>query len=489
MVFSSVSFIFFFLPAVVILYYILPGKFRLLILTSSSLLFYFFGEAYMIWVMLATTLIDYFCGLMITGGIRKKGISRLPTDQPRTSVQRFWLLVSIISNLLLLGYFKYFNFFTDNFIALLDLAGLDHKRLDNIARVGLPIGISFYTFQSMSYTIDVYRGEVAVNRSLLKFATFVTMFPQLVAGPIVRYSEVEKQLHTHSFSTEGFVLGLQRFVIGLAKKVLIANTMASVADKVFAIDGPGLSTGLAWIGLIAYTLQIYFDFSGYSCMAVGLGRMLGFDFPENFNYPYVSRSIRAFWQRWHISLSTWFRDYLYIPLGGSRHGSIRTYLNLFIVFLICGLWHGASWNFVVWGLFHGFFLVAERMAIGKWLGFLPMFISRSYVILVVMVGWVFFRTDDLSHAFEFIKVLFGSKSNGHHLVAEYMYADTWILMAAGILFSMPVVPHLLTFVNGLSGRRSFLVQTAYMLSLFILFLFCVMDLVSGSYNPFIYFRF
>jgi alginate O-acetyltransferase complex protein AlgI len=285
------------------------------------------------------------------------------------------------------------------------------------------------------------------------------------------------------------VLGLQRFVIGLAKKVLIANTMASVADKVFAIDGPGLSTGLAWIGLIAYTLQIYFDFSGYSCMAVGLGRMLGFDFPENFNYPYVSRSIRAFWQRWHISLSTWFRDYLYIPLGGSRHGSIRTYLNLFIVFLICGLWHGASWNFVVWGLFHGFFLVAERMAIGKWLGFLPMFISRSYVILVVMVGWVFFRTDDLSHAFEFIKVLFGSKSNGHHLVAEYMYADTWILMAAGILFSMPVVPHLLTFVNGLSGRRSFLVQTAYMLSLFILFLFCVMDLVSGSYNPFIYFRF
>ena len=490
MVFSSIVFIFIFLPFVLTVFYALWKKLRFPFLLLCSLFFYFFGETYLIWIMLLSTMIDYFAGLLIANGLNGKPINKLPHIGERTNTQKLWLVVSIVSNLSLLGYFKYFNFFTENLIQLFDIMQVSHLRLDNLVKVGLPLGISFYTFQSMSYTIDVYRGEVHANRNLIEFATFVTMFPQLVAGPIVRYSDVETQFAHHQPGLRKLAEGVERFVLGLAKKVVIANTMGQLADQVFALNNNQLSTGLAWIGILAYALQIYFDFSGYSCMAIGLGKMFGFDFPENFNYPYFAKTIQDFWRRWHITLSNWFRDYLYIPLGGNQLSRIKTFRNLFIVFLLCGLWHGASWNFVIWGLFHGAFLSIERLGLSRLLKRLPAFVSHIYVIVVVLVSWVFFRSETLTESIGYLNVMFFYKPVDIVTAGEFVSTFTLIIFVAAIIFSFPIFPYLnrilISVSNNLINR---FLNLFYFLTLLFILYFSTVLLVSGSYNPFIYFRF
>ncbi|MBU3682911.1 MAG: MBOAT family protein [Phycisphaerales bacterium] len=489
MVFSSVAFLFWFLPATLLLFHAAPARVRLPVLLAASLAFYFYGENWLIWVMLASTGIDYVCALMIAGSSPSGSVAVLPAHGPRTPWQRGWLAVSIASNLALLGYFKYFDFFVENAIRLLDALRLGHLGLDGLARVALPLGISFYTFQSMSYTIDVYRGRVAANRSLLEFSTFVTMFPQLVAGPIVRYSDIEGQLRSPGRSVGEFAEGVRRFIGGLAKKVLIANPMALVADRAFALPEQDLTWGIAWAGLAAYTLQIYFDFSGYSCMAIGLGRMFGFRFPENFDFPYVATSVREFWHRWHMTLSTWFRDYVYFPLGGSRGSEAATWRNLLIVFVACGLWHGASWNFVAWGLFHGLFISMERTALGRVVSRVPRPLRHAYLMLVVMVGWVLFRCDTLSHGLSYAAALLPHASTSLRTARELLPNESIAVLAIGAAFCAPVVPWLRARVERLGGHPRLAAELAWTAALFGLLVLSAGFLASGSYNPFIYFRF
>jgi alginate O-acetyltransferase complex protein AlgI len=366
-------------------------------------------------------------------------------------------------------------------------------QLHDVIRVTLPLGISFYTFQSMSYTIDVYRGRVKATRNIIDFSCFVTIFPQLVAGPIVRYSQIGEALVDRRINMNLFASGVQRFIIGLAKKVLIANTVAKAADAIFALPESQLTLPMAWIGLLAYTLQIYFDFSGYSDMAIGLGRMLGFRFPENFNYPYIARSIREFWRRWHMSLSTWFRDYLYLPLGGSRCAPWRTYLNLWIVFLLCGLWHGATFTMIAWGAYHGFLLVLERSRIGRLLDRLPVALSHVYVVLAFMMGWLIFRATSFEQALYYAKALVIPQTpEGYLSLHEYFSMDVRVAMIVGVLLSMPVYPRLREFAGRLATRGEIsggFVETARFIGLMALLLHCAMSLSAGTHNPFIYFRF
>jgi alginate O-acetyltransferase complex protein AlgI len=374
-VFSSITFLFFFLPIVLGLYHLvfLPVSIghrsapfwrhlSNLFLLTVSLFFYFWGEGWLIWIILASTLIDYCCGLLIGGAFHKGEIERLIKDAPRTFRQRAGLIISICSNLAFLCFFKYFNFGVDS----LNMALPASWQIHDAMRIALPLGISFYTFQSMSYTIDVYRGQVKATANLIDFACFVTLFPQLVAGPIVRYRDIAHQLVHRTISRSLFASGVSRFTIGLAKKVLLANTVAQAADGILALPSQQMTTALAWIFTLCYSLQIYFDFSGYSDMAIGLGRMFGFDLKENFNYPYISRSIRDFWRRWHISLSTWFRDYVFVPLSLNVNLRSHVYVVLLMTWALVGLWHGASWNFVLWGVYQAVLIGAFR------------FIQRSY---------------------------------------------------------------------------------------------------------------
>jgi len=491
MVFSSISFLFFFLPAFLLIFHLLKPKLKFVFLFLSSLFFYFWGENILVWILLTSTGIDYLAGLFIAEGFRKKEILKLDPGLSRTRKQKIGLTISIISNLCFLGYFKYSNFFIDNFISFIHHAGIDSLISEHTAKIALPLGISFYTFQSMSYTIDVYRGKVAATGNFIKFAAYVTMFPQLVAGPIVRYSDIEGQISNYKIRLDDFISGIKRFIIGLAKKVIIANTMASVADTVFALPSSELTTGLAWLGVVAYSLQIYFDFSGYSCMAIGLGRMIGLNFPENFNYPYISRSIREFWQRWHISLSTWFRDYLYIPLGGNRKGNLMTYRNLIIVFFVCGLWHGASWNFAIWGLFHGFFIILERLPFLRLIGKVPKTFQHIYVILVVTLGWVFFRTETLFEALHYLSVLAGNSPAGEqwYKLQELLQVNVIGALIVGIVLSTPVFFRVRSTIYSMSNPFIYLIKNFYQATLLAVFFFCVMAIASGAYNPFIYFRF
>jgi len=489
MVFSSIIFLFGFLPLVLLLYFMLDKRLQLLFLLLASLAFYFFGENYLIWIILVSSLVNYLSALLIAGGFSKMKASMLPPGGKRTTWQKTVLFVSVIINLAFLAYFKYFNFFIDSFNNLITNIGLQSLRLTDVISVTLPLGISFYTFQAMSYTIDVYRGHVAASRSFLKIATYITMFPQLVAGPIVRYVQIEKQIDFRRLSGVDFADGVKRFISGLAKKVLIANTMARVADYVFVLEQGELTTGLAWIGIVAYSLQIYFDFSGYSCMAIGMGKMLGFSFPENFNYPYISKSIKEFWRRWHITLSTWFRDYLYISLGGSRKGSLITYRNLLVVFFLCGLWHGASWNFVIWGLFHGIFLVLERIPVRTAGKRIPVFIRHVYVLLVVMLAWVFFRSDNINQSLDYFAALFSFIPDNIYRIREVLQADVIIMFFAGLLFSLPVYPRLMQIAQSLKKKSAWAMEFAELLVLFSLLLLSAMNLADSTYNPFIYFRF
>ena len=442
MVFSSATFLFVYLPLVLGLYFATPGRYRNLFLLLVSLTFYFWGENFLVWIIIFSTLVDYLCGLVMSGAWLGGPIIQLEPGRARSTTQRLALVASVCTNLAVLGYFKYFNFGVDSFNAAVAGLGVGSWAITDFIRVTLPLGVSFYTFQSMSYSIDVYRGEVKATRNLIDFAAFVTMFPQLVAGPIVRYRDVAEQLVTRQVTTSGFAAGIERFVVGLAKKVLIANTVAVTADAIFGLPPASLTASVAWLGVVAYTLQIYFDFSGYSDMAIGLGLMFGFRFPENFNFPYVSRSIQEFWRRWHMSLSTWFRDYLYIPLGGSRVSPLRTYLNLWIVFLLCGLWHGASWSFVVWGAYHGLFLVLERAGWLRVLQGTPRAVQHIYSLLVVMVGWVFFRADTLAHAVSYLGVMVGfggAPDPTANPLAMFLQSDVVLAIVAGAIGSAPVM--------------------------------------------------
>jgi len=489
MVFSSITFLFFFLPLVLVVFYSVRDGIRFPILLLFSLFFYFYGENYLILVMLSSTMLDYVAGIMISESRKRANSPIISKFEELIFNQKLWVVISICFNLIFLVFFKYYYFLTNSVDLFIDQFGFSQLRLDLLINVSLPLGISFYTFQSMSYTIDVYHNKIDATRNIIVFMTYVTMFPQLVAGPIVRFAEIESQLRQHSVSFKMFSEGLQRFLIGFIKKVLIANPLGEIADRIFAID-PGLhSTHIAWLGLVVYSFQIYFDFSGYSCMAIGLGRMFGFNFPENFNYPYLSRSLTEFWRRWHMTLSNWFRDYLYIPLGGSKVSGIITAKNLLIVFVLCGLWHGAKWNFIVWGLYHGLFLGLERVGLKKLLEKYPAIFGHTYFITVLLVSWVFFRITDISESILFLKTLVVPKFSGVIALSELFDMHTAIILVFALVFSMPVVRILIVRKNELSGFQSAIVEFLFMSALVALTFLSILFLVAATYNPFIYFRF
>lgn len=474
MVFSSPIFIFLFLPVVLGIYYILPWRFKNLFLLASSLFFYFLGERLYTVVMILVIGINYAFGLLLL--------------RYGPSGRKIIVGICIFMNLSLLAYFKYFNFFLTVFNDVFSFSGIS---LPIPASVHLPIGISFFTFQALSYVIDAYRNEVKVQRNPAELALYVSLFPQLIAGPIVRYADVEESLAKREHGWTEFAYGVERFVFGLAKKVLIANQIAYYVDKIFAIPGQELSTSLIWLAIVGYALQIYFDFSAYSDMAIGLGRMLGFRFLENFNHPYTALSIQDFWRRWHISLSTWFRDYVYIPLGGSRLGALNTYKNLLIVFFLTGLWHGASYNFIIWGMLHGFFLILERSRFGNFLNRVPDSLRYIYVLVVVLIGWVFFRAENLPQAFDFLGKMFfltdSAEARAHFSFLVDM--NLIIILLIGIIFCMPVRNFLFRdcFFNvqkASSGK-----QLLYTFIIIGVFMLSVIYLAAGTYNPFIYFRF
>lgn len=440
--------------------------------------------------MIASTLLDFGCGLLISGAFHKGRVEQLAELGPRTTLQKAGLILSLTGNMAFLGYFKYFNFGIDTYNAIVPEA----LQLTDFMRIALPLGISFYTFQSMSYTIDVYRGHVKASRNIIDFACFVTLFPQLVAGPIVRYCDVAHQLVHRTMTSQLFASGVTRFIIGLGKKVLIANTVARAADMIFELPPDKLTTPLAWVAILCYTLPIYYDFSGYSDMAIGLGRMFGFEFLENFNYPYIARSVQDFWRRWHISLSTWFRDYLYIPLGGNKKGNGRTYLNLVIVFFLCGLWHGANWAYVAWGLFHGIFLVLERAGLLKIINRLPRLFQHVYTLLVILIGWVLFATESFSHSMVLLQSMFGFAPAQISSLAsnDYLAKDICIATLLGIIFATPLLPWIQKLCCKAQEKVLWLVYLfdgVQIVCLTLIFLFSAMFLAAGTHNPFIYFRF
>ena len=458
MVFSSLIFLFFFLPAVLFCYYIVPTRFiraRNMVLLLFSLFFYFYGEPKLIIMLVLSILMNYLFGLSMRSRYRKS-----------------LLIFCITANLTLLGVFKYLNFFIRTADGLLGL----NIQLTSIV---MPIGISFYTFQALSYVIDVYRREVPPQHDPFSLALYVSMFPQLIAGPIVRYHDVNEQLAVRSHSVAQFSDGISRFVFGLSKKVLLSNVFAQIADGIFAYQPAELSTAAAWLGAIGYTLQIYFDFSGYSDMAIGLGKMFGFTFLENFNYPYISRSVTEFWRRWHISLSTWFRDYVYIPLGGNRCSPARHICNLLVVWMLTGFWHGANWTFMAWGLYFGILLILEKKFLSRLIERLPMILRHVYALFFIIIGWVFFRSDSMNLAMQYIGRMFSSNVPVNGFVTEYLIRF-WPYLLFGVVLSAPVFPRL-------TNTRAWRVLEIPILG--ILGLLCVMSLLASSYNPFIYFRF
>jgi alginate O-acetyltransferase complex protein AlgI len=405
-----------------------------------------------------------------------------------TDRRRVVLGVAIGVNLGLLAVYKYADFAVTNLNATLGWMGvLPFAR----PRIALPLGISFFTFHAISYLMDVYRRRVPVERNVLRVALYIALFPQLIAGPIVRYSTIAGEIIRRRTTWDDLVIGIERFVTGLGKKVLIANTLATPADAIFALPAGELSAGIAWFGVVCYTLQIYFDFSGYSDMAIGLARIFGFHFPENFRYPYVSRSLTEFWRRWHISLSTWFRDYVYLPLGGNREGTARLYRNLLVVFTLCGLWHGASWTFLIWGLYHGAFLVIERVTGDRGESSRWPFLAHAYALVVIMVGWVLFRAPTIDHAWRMVQAMAGlGGSNLPHWVWTYLDGERMLALAAGVIGSTPALAYL--------GRRLAATETRGVGQMFdlaragsflLVLLASSMRLAAGTHNPFIYFRF
>jgi alginate O-acetyltransferase complex protein AlgI len=472
MVFSSPLFLFLFLPIVLWVNMILPQKWNNLFLLLASLAFYAWGERVYIIVMLLSIITNFILGILIHNN-QKKG--------------KIILTIGVLLNLAALGYFKYANFVISNINLLLKEINLSDS-LPLIRDLTLPIGISFFTFQGLSYLVDVYRKETPAQKSIIDLGLYVSLFPQLIAGPIVRYHDVALQLKNRINLPDNFLIGVERFVIGLAKKMILANTFAYMADYIIPLRNEEVSSLLAWIGILSYSLQIYFDFSGYSDMAIGLGRMMGFSFLENFNYPYISNSIKEFWRRWHISLSSWFRDYLYIPIGGSRGKLSRTYINLLIVFFVTGLWHGASWNFVLWGMFHGIFLISEKLFLEKILVRTSKIISHVYTLLVVITAWVFFRVENFESAIIYIKRMYlfvgNSQASQSHL-DFILNPENIIISILGLFFVTPLSRKISSRVH----QSSMLLKYGYVMFLFALLLVDMFYLGASTYNPFIYFRF
>ena len=466
MVFSTPYFLFLYLPIVLLLYYLSPLKLRNLTLLIVNLVFYGWGEPVYILIMFASILIDYTHGMLVT---RCKARGNLRGAKAAVAS-------SVAFNLALLCVFKYWDFIAGSLAVL---------GLDFMPKLGLelPIGISFYTFQTMSYTIDVYRGDAKAQKNIITFGTFVTLFPQLIAGPIIKYKDLGGQLEARAHSFDKFACGVQRFVIGLCKKVLLANAIGQLWDATLATPGGELTTLGAWLGVIAFAFQIYFDFSGYSDMAIGLGRMLGFEFLENFNYPYLARSATEFWRRWHISLGTWFREYLYIPLGGNRVGRARLIFNLLIVWAATGIWHGASWNFLFWGLFYFAFLVFEKFWFGRVLDKAPAWVGHVYALALILVGWAIFAVEDLGALGLYLKAMFGfgaGLADGGFLYNLRNYLPILLIAAAA---STPAAAKLWRKLPEKARKALFPVLIALGLTLSTAYL------VDGTYNPFLYFRF
>lgn len=472
MVFSSLVFLFVFLPITLIAYYIFPStSIRNTVLLIASLIFYAWGEPIYIILMVLTTVLDYFLGFAID------------RHRNHSNSRRAFLIIALIINLGALGFFKYYGFIIRNINNIFNLNIKDPM-------LPLPVGISFYTFQAISYLIDVYWGNVPVQKNLIDFSTYITMFPQLVAGPIVQYGDIAKQLRKRKETLDKFVDGIQWFIIGLAKKVLLANNIGALWDIIKNSPVEQISVLSSWIGIIAFSFQIYFDFSGYSDMAIGLGKMFGFDFMKNFDYPYISKSITEFWRRWHISLGSWFREYVYIPLGGNRRGQLKWYRNILVVWFLTGFWHGADWNFILWGLYFALFLVLEKGFLKQWLEGKPAFIGHLYTLIVVIVGWVFFDFQDLGQGVQFIKTMFGLGKNKliDNAALYYLqsYGFVFIVLA---LASTPILKKW-TYRSYRLGEK---LDTAKAL-IFPVIYFCLLFLstaylVNESYNPFLYFRF
>jgi alginate O-acetyltransferase complex protein AlgI len=479
LLFTEPSFLFLFLPVLLALYF-LPtvkgpaygtrphGGYANLLLLAASILFYARGGGAFTWLMLGSIAFNYFMAIAVARGRSKT-----------------WLAAAIVVNLVVLGVFKYANFFGDNVNALLTAF---HIGRFAVPQVLLPIGISFYTFHAISYVVDVYRGDATAQKSPVHAALYLLLFPQLIAGPIIRYREIADQLARRIVRLDDFAEGARRFIIGLGKKVLIANNVATAADGIFALAPSELTAAHAWLGIICYTLQIYFDFSGYSDMAIGLGRMFGFRFPENFRWPYIADTVQEFWRRWHISLSSWFRDYLYVPLGGNRVSQRRMYFNLVLVFFLCGLWHGASWSFVVWGLYHGTFLVVERLGLAAVVRRLPAPLRHAYLLVVVMIGWVFFRADTLQHAVAYLGAMAGATVPGVKPfdAAWYLTPKVALAMCAGAIGSAPVFK---VAAIERQASRGWFADAAATAALVAVLAASILQIAGRSYDPFIYFRF
>ncbi|MZK44900.1 MBOAT family O-acyltransferase [Dorea sp. BIOML-A1] len=468
MLFSSIFFLFSFLPAVMILYYLLPVRFRNVILLLASLVFYAWGEPVYLFLMLLSILFNYFSGLDIARNLQDKRAAKRS------------LVFNLIINLAVLGFFKYEGFVLDTLNGILPVHISYHA-------LPLPIGISFYTFQILSYIIDVYRGNVKVQTNLPNFALYVTMFPQLIAGPIVQYADVDEQLASREVSRTKFGEGSMYFIRGLAKKVLLANTSGMIFTEVSGLAKGNIAVMTAWLGAFAYMFQIYFDFSGYSDMAIGLGKMFGFEFNMNFNYPYVSKSITEFWRRWHISLSSWFRDYVYIPLGGNRVSKIKHIRNLLIVWFLTGLWHGAAWNFVAWGLYYGVILIIEKYLLSPVLDRLPDVVRHIYSIVLVVIGWVLFFSSSFGQAADYIRVMFGAGAHGFaDRESMYLLTSNLILWLILIFGSTPLVHFRYEHMLRTKKWNTTIINSVVYAALFIV---CIAYLVTETYNPFLYFRF
>jgi alginate O-acetyltransferase complex protein AlgI len=484
MVFSSQLFLFWFLPAALAAYYLTPRRFRHFVLTVFSYVFYGWASPAFCLLLLLSTFIDWLAGLLLAGTTpwSKEPLEALPKGVPRTRREKLAVAISVTSNLTLLGFFKYFNFGVDSWNGVAQALGVPGAAVETALSVTLPLGISFYTFQSMSYAIDVYRGDAKPLRNFVDFACFVSMFPQLVAGPIVRFSEVADQLQSRTHTLSKFARGVAFLSVGLAKKVLLANPCGRIADTIFDAAGP--SALQAWQGVVAYAFQIYFDFSGYSDIAIGLGLMMGFVFARNFDSPYLSQSISEFWRRWHISLSTWLRDYLYVPLGGNRKGPSRTYVNLLLTMLLGGLWHGAAWNFVVWGGFHGLLLAIERaVGVDRLYGWMPRPLRVANTFGLVLVSWVFFRAADLGAAMTYLGRMagVGDMASTAPLLDGLVLSPYLVLCFFAAAIVVWAAPQSWNWTRELRPAR-----IAAVLSLLVL---AVAALSTQDYNPFIYFIF
>lgn len=466
MVFSSTIFLCVYLPLVLLGYYICPKKGRNLFLLIVSLVFYAWGEPKYVFLMIFSILVNYIFGRL------------MDKNRGRQKRMKLLLVLSVVIDIGLLSVFKYTDFIITNVNAIFGSSF-------DLLNIALPIGISFYTFQAMSYTIDVYRNDVRVQKNLIDFGMYITMFPQLIAGPIVRYADVQDQLAERSVTTADFSEGIMRFVVGLGKKVLLANQMGAVWSEIYALGGD-VSALMAWTGAIAYTFQIYFDFSGYSDMAIGLGRMFGFKFPENFRYPYQSVSITDFWRRWHITLSTWFKEYLYIPLGGNRYGLARQALNLLIVWSLTGFWHGAGWNFVMWGLYYFVILFIEKLFLLKALDKLPKLFRHVYALLLIVIGWVIFASDDVSVLLPYLGSMFGANGAIGGMDVYTLLTKAALLVICCIASTELPKKLFLSAAGAMNEKAAFTLKSVLMIALLAL---SMILLIGDSYNPFLYFRF